>query len=364
MIQNAIDSLRDFAEYAAHHADESYLSLYLLVDPAAPENQSETPAWRTFLRNAIAEVEAGLDPVQAKQWKSVRLNDTAPEKAWARTRKRLEKYLTSYRPEGKTLVLFVGPGSEHVFELPVRLDNATYYGKPHIQEFLWAIDEYEQHSVLLFGEDQVRVLRVALSRSTADQTVVSDEAWLRELRKSGHVQVASWRQDDITRRFVKRIAGEVDKFFLKSPDVNRIILGGNMELANAVLASLHPAVQEKVIGVLPIPVTLPPHEVAARIAETAEAAEREHEAALVSSIIAQSAARGRGATGFTAVGHALDRGAVRLLALPYPADSEVVEPILLQAVRHGTQVEFLHGDAAGQAAEAGGIVAQLYYSVN
>ena len=364
MIQKAVESLRAFADYAAQHADESYLSLYLLVDPAAPENQSETPAWRTFLRNAVSEVEAGLYPAQAKQWKSVRLSDTAPEKGWARTRKRLEKYSTGYRPESKTLVLFIGPGSEHSFELPVRLDNASYYGKPHIQELLWALDEYQQHSVLLFGEDLVRVLRVALSRSAADRTVVSDEAWLRQLRKSGHFQEATWRQDDITRRFVKRIAGEVDKFFLKSPDVNRIILGGNMELANAVLSALHPAVQEKVIAVLSIPVSLAAHEVADRIAGAAESAEREHEAGLVSGIIAQSAARGRGATGYTAVSHALGRGAVRLIALPFPADSDVVEPILLQAVRAGAQIEFLHGEAAEQVRAAGGIVAQLYYSAN
>ncbi|MBK7219392.1 MAG: hypothetical protein IPH95_20620 [Candidatus Promineofilum sp.] len=364
MIQQLIDDLREFAEYAATHAQESYLSLYLMTDPSEAGNQSQTPAWRTFLRNAVANVEAGLDPVQTKQWKNVRLSDESPEKGWARTRKRLDKYLTSYRPEGKTLVLFISPGSEFSFELPVRIDSASYYGKPHIQEFLWALDEYEQHSVLLFSADEVRVLRLALGRSAADRTVVSDQAWLRGLRKTGEGEQNQQRQDDITRRFVKRAANEVDKFFMKTPDVGRVVLGGNMELANAVLGSLHPSVKEMVIGVLPIPADLPPHEVAERVAETAEQGEREHEAALVADVIRSAGARGRGATGYTAVGHALDRGAVRLLALPYPAESDVIEPILLQAVRAGTTVEFLHGEAAERVNEAGGIVAQLYYSIN
>ncbi len=364
MIQQLIDDLREFAEYAATHAQESYLSLYLMTDPSEAGNQSQTPAWRTFLRNAVANVEAGLDPVQTRQWKNVRLSDESPEKGWARTRKRLDKYLTSYRPEGKTLVLFISPGSEFSFELPVRIDSASYYGKPHIQEFLWALDEYEQHSVLLFSADEVRVLRLALGRSAADRTVVSDQAWLRGLRKTGEGEQNQQRQDDITRRFVKRAANEVDKFFMKTPDVGRVVLGGNMELANAVLGSLHPSVKEMVIGVLPIPADLPPHEVAERVAETAEQGEREHEAALVADVIRSAGARGRGATGYTAVGHALDRGAVRLLALPYPADSDVVEPLLLQAVRAGATVEFLHGEAAERVKEAGGIVAQLYYSIN
>lgn len=364
MIQQLIDDLRDFAAYAAGHAQDAYLSLYLLTDPGDAANQSQTPAWRTFLRNAVADVEAGLDATQTRQWKNVRLSDDSPEKGWARTRKRLEKYLTSYRPEGKTLVLFLSPGSEYSFELPVRVESACYYGKPHIQALLWALDEYEQHSVLLFGEDEARVLRLALGRSMADRTVVSDQAWLRELYKGGRAQQVQQRQDDITRRFVKTAAREVDKFFLKTPDLARIVLGGNVELANAVLRALHPSVKERVIGVLPIPVDLPAHEVAARLAETAEQAEREHEAALVADVIRQAGARGRGATGYTAVGRALDRGAVRLLALPYPADAEVVEPLLLQAVRAGATVEFLHGDAAARAAEAGGIVAQLYYSIH
>ena len=364
MIHQLIDDLREFAEYAATHAQDSYLSLYLMTDPSDSANQVQTPAWRTFLNNAIANVESGLDPVQAKQWKNVRLSDESPDKAWARTRKRLEKYLTSYRPEGKTLVLFLSPGSEYSFELPVRIDSAYYYGKPHIQEFLWALDEYEQHSVLLFGEDHVRVLRLALGRSAADRSVVSDQAWLRGLRKTGEGEQNKQRQDDITRRFVKNAANEVDKFFMKTPDVGRIVLGGNMELAHAVLGSVHPSVKDKVIAMLPLPVELPAHEVADRIAETAEQGERDYEAALVTDIIRSAGARGRGATGYTAVGHALDRGAVRLLALPYPADSDVIEPILLQAVRAGTEVEFLHGEAAERVKDAGGVVAQLYYAVN
>ena len=364
MIHQLIDDLREFAEYAATHAQDSYLSLYLMTDPSDSANQVQTPAWRTFLNNAIANVESGLDPVQAKQWKNVRLSDESPDKAWARTRKRLEKYLTSYRPEGKTLVLFLSPGSEYSFELPVRIDSAYYYGKPHIQEFLWALDEYEQHSVLLFGEDHVRVLRLALGRSAADRSVVSDQAWLRGLRKTGEGEQNKQRQDDITRRFVKNAANEVDKFFMKTPDVGRIVLGGNMELAHAVLGSVHPSVKDKVIAMLPLPVELPAHEVADRIAETAEQGERDYEAALVTDIIRSAGARGRGATGYTAVGHALDRNAVRLLALPYPAESEIIEPILLQAVRAGTTVEFLHGEAAQRATEAGGIVAQLYYAIN
>lgn len=363
MIQELYDDLRNFAEYAAGHADEKYLSIYLNTDPADPENQSQTPAWHIFLKNAVAEIEAGLDPVQTKQWKNVRLSDNDPNKEWARIRKRLDKYLTSYRPESKTLALFISPGGEYRFDLPVRLNNVRYYGKPHIQEFLWAVDEYEVHMVALMAEDEARVVRVALDRTGTDATIVSDQQWLRQLRKSAHSENVDSRKDELSRRFIRGVAADADKFFLQNPDIERVILGGDQRLANALLGAVHPAVKEKVIAVMPIPAHLPAHEIAGRIREAAEQAEREYEDALMAEVISQAKAGGRGAEGLVAVGRALDRGAVRLLAMPYPAGDDA-EPLLLQAVRQGCVIEFLHGEAAERAAASGGIVAQLYYAIN
>ena len=363
MIQQQYDSLRTFAEYAAGHAEDDYLSLYLNIDPADQKNQSETPAWQIFLKNAVSEIEADLDPVQTRQWKTVRLTDDDPDKRWARTRLRLEKYITSFPTKGKTLALFIGPDSEHHFELPVRLANVYHYGKPHIQEFLWALDEYERHLVVLLAEDEARILRVALGRAATDNTVESDQKWLRRDRKAAHEANIESRRDELTRRFIRSIAADADKFFLENPDIERIVLGGDRRMADSLLGEVHPAVRDRVIGVLPIPFETPPQEIAALISDTAEEAEREHEEALVTRVINQAKAGGRGATGMVAVERALDRGAVRLIALPYPTDDEM-EPLLLQAVHQGSEIEFLHGEAADRVHAAGGIVAQLYYAMN
>ena len=363
MIQALYENLREFAEYATGHAGDKYLSLYLMTDPSDLENQSQIPAWQIYLRNAIAAVEAELDPVQTKQWKNVRLTDDDPNKEWARIRKRLEKYLTSYRPEGKSLALFISPSSEYRFELPLRLENVYHFGQPHIQEMLWALDEHEQHLILLFAEDQTRALRVALGSTGADATVTSDQAWMRQQRKAAHSQDIQWRNDELSRRYARSVGAEIDKYFLKNPDTERIVLGGNTEIANAVLGLLHRSVRDKVIAVLPIPITTPAHEVAERIREAAKSAEREYEASLVTEAVSSAKAGGRGAIGLVAVQRAVERSAVRLLALPYPAGEEV-EPLLLEAVRQGSQIEFLHDEAAEQAREAGGVIAQLYYAIN
>jgi hypothetical protein len=363
MIQQQFNKLREFAEYAALHAEEQYLSLYLNTDPADPENQNETPAWQIFLKNAVADIESGLDPAQTKQWKSVRLGDNDPDKQWARIRKRADKYLTSFRPSGKTLAVFISPSGEYRFELPVGLASVYHFGRPHIQEFLWALDEHELHMVALMAEDEARVLRVVLGRAATDTAIESDQKWMRQQRKAAHHQNIEARKDELTRRFVRAMADDANKFFLQNPDIERVVLGGDQRLANSVLGAVHPSVKEKVIAVLPIPADLPASEIAARIRGAAEQAEREHEETLVANVLGQAKAGGRGATGSVAVGRALERAAVRLIALPYPT-SDANEPLLLQAVQQGSRIEFLHGRAAEQAQEAGGIIAELYYAIN
>ncbi len=364
MISEANELIHDFAQYAGDHEGDNYLTLYLNVDPADRDNQSENPAWRIFLKNAIDKFEETMDPGQMRQWKKVRLSDESPETAWARTRKRLDNAISNYRPEGKTLVLFVSPGAEYHYELPIKIDNAVYYGKPHMQEFLWALDEYEQHLVVLIAEDQARALLLSLGQTTAEVDVQSDEAWLRQVRKAAHSADIQMREDELDRRFIRDIAGRVDKFFLQNRDVQRVVLGGNVVMANALRGELHPAIQERVIAVLPIPFDAAPHEIADRVRETAQQAERDHEVALVDDIIGQAKKTGgRGVLGYDAVAEASDRAAIQVLALVYPDDSAMVEPLLINALNAGAQIEFVRGTAATALGEAGRVAARLYYAL-
>jgi hypothetical protein len=363
MIAEANELIHDFAQYAGTHEGEDYLSLYLNVDPSERVNQTENPAWRIFLKNAIDQFEAEMDPVQTRQWKKVRLSDQSPETAWARTRKRLDSVVNNYRPEGKTLVVFVSPGASYSYELPVKLDNAVYFGRPHVQDFLWALDEYEQHLALLMTEDQARALLLSLGQTTAEVEVTSDEAWIRSMHKSAKSSKIDDRQDELDSRFIRDIATRMEKFFLQNRDLQRVVLGGNTTMANALRGVLHPAVQERVIAILPIPFEAAPHEIADRMREPAKAAERDHELALVNDIIGQAKSTGRGVLGYEAVTEASNRAAIQVLALMYPDDAEQVEPLLLNALQAGAQIEFVRGEASDVLGQNGRIAARLYYAM-
>ena len=362
MIHEAETLLQEFAAYARDtEHQEDILSLYLVVDPADERNQGQAK-WPIFLKNALTEIEEGLDPEQMKQWKNVRLSDTSDKTKWARIRLRLENFMGGYKPEGKTLALFIGPDGELSYELPVALSNHAQYGKPHIVKFLRAVDEYQEYLVVLFAQDRARAVNMFLGESADEVSIHVDQTWNRKVHKTAHDASLSDRLDEIDRRFARHAAGELDKHFLGSDDVERIIFGGNMQLAHAVRNYMHPFVADQVIAMLPIPIETSAHDIAAQIRPVAEAAERESEEHLVHNLVSRAHAGGRAVLGREAVNEALDRHAVSELVLSYPTDLVAADDLLVKALYSSADTEFVEGGAAEMLEGEGGIGAFLYYT--
>jgi len=363
MIHEAANLMQEFAAYTEDADNQpDVLSFYLIVDPSDERNRGQAK-WPIFVKNSLAEIEETLDPVQLKQWKTVRLNDTSEKTHWARTRLRLENFLEGYRPQGKTLALFVGPDRELAYELPVALSNFAHYGRPQIAKFLRAVDEYQEHMVVLFAQDRARALNIFLGASASDVSVHMDQTWNRQEHKTGHSSSQASRLDEIDRRFAREAAAELNRQVLAANDVERIIFGGNMELAHTVRSLLHPLVAERVIAMLPIPIETPAHEIAAQARPVAEAAEREYEEHLVAQLLNRAGAGGRAVLGQEQVEAALDRYQVSELVLPYPTDTVAADKMVVKALASAAKTEFVEGEAAHKLHEAGGVGAFLYFTV-
>lgn len=328
--------------------DHEILSLYLAVDPTALENQATTPAWRIALKNGLAEIEQGLDKAAQPQWE--------------RARAQVDAYLAGYQPAGKTLVIFADGEDLLDYHLPIRLENRAHYGLAQLKQFLWAIDEYKQYEVVLFGEDRVRHTSVYLGRATDDLTVQEDQTWERAERKSGHEANYASRQDELDRRFLRGIAAEIDRYVLEHHDVARIIFGGGHRLAHAARKLLHPRVAELVVGVVPLPFESTQQEIALATRALAEQVEREQDLLLVAEIIEQARPGGRGALGYDTVGQALSLQAVQTLLLPYPIPAEATDDLIIKAVRSSSTLNFVYGEAADRLHSVGGLGARLYYA--
>jgi hypothetical protein len=328
--------------------DHDILSVYLAVDPTDPANQAATPAWQIALKNGLAEIERGLDK--------------ATQPAWARARDQVDAYLAGYRPAGKTLVLFADGEDLLDYHLPIRLENRAHYGLAQLKPFLWAIDEYKQYDVVLFGADRVRHISVYLGRATDDLAVDADQTWVRAERKSGHQANYVQRQDELDRRFLRSIAAEIDRYVLEHHDISRIIFGGGHRLAHAARKLLHPRVADMVVGVFPLPFEGAQQEIAVATRELAEGVEREQDLALVTEVIEQARSGGRGALGHDVVGRALDLQAVRTLILPYPIPASATDELMIKAVRSSSTLSFVYGEAATRLHGVGSLAAQLYYA--
>lgn len=357
--------LQRFEAYAQDEnaLDTDVLTLYLHVDPGYQENQASQPAWEVWLKNALKEVESGLDPAEKKQWKHLRSNSEDPRKNWSKIQARVEAFLADYKPSGRTLMLVVGPNTTLGYELPVALNNSFYYGIAHLSDFLWAIDEYKQYIVLLFSQDQVRATTVFLGKAITEAEVHLDQTWHRKDRKSAHTANINQRQEELDRRFVRYVADEIDKYYLDNSDVEQIILAGSARIAHAVRQLLHPHIAEDILGVISLPFDAKDHEIAAATTEIAAAHEAEDDLALVSELLTRSKTSGRAVVGVDKVSEALDRQIVRTLVMSYPLDAEIFDELIIRAVKNGSAYEFVYGEAAAQLNESGGVGAKLYYAL-
>lgn len=365
MYGTVAEVLQRFETYAQDEnaLDTDVLTLYLHVDPGYLENQASQPAWEVWLKNAIKEIEAGLDPADKKQWKHLRSSDEDPRKNWPKIKARLDAYLANYSPSGRSLALVVGPNTTLGYDLPVALTNRFYYGIAHLSDFLWAIDEYKQYVVLLFSQDQVRATTVFLGKAVTRAEVHLDQTWHRKQDKSAHHAQIQQRLDELDRRFVRYIADEINQYYLDNSDVERIILGGNSRIAHATRQLLHPHVAEDILGVISLPFDAKDHEIAAATTEIAAAYEAEDDLALVQELIARSEAGSRAVMGVDKVSEALDHQMVRTLIMSYPLDAETFDDLIIRAVKNGCAYEFVYGEAAEQLNKRGGVGAYLYYAL-
>ncbi len=161
---------------------------------------------------------------------------------------------------------------------------------------------------------------------------------------------------------MNEIASEITSYFLENPDHERLILGGNLKLAHAVKKALHPAMQEVVVAIRPIDFNASENEIADLVKPIAAEAEAAHDGAVVEDLVRLHNSGGAAVLEQQGVERAVANGQVRTLVLPFTLDDDRFDPLIVQAVVNGAEVEFVHGDAADKLQEYGGIGARLYYA--
>lgn len=356
-------SSSDIGRVLHHPGADRTLSLYLRVDPAAEDNQSNTPGWRIWLKSALRGLAAAND-----------------DPALAGLRARAWRFAENLRPESKAIAAFFfsEPEAEQVFSLPVPIAASEIaFGRPAVAPLLWLLDEYEPHVVVRVDVEKARFFVARMGRAGAGESRRLDLDQFDLHRKTMHptslgeggyvhggsdVDTFAATVDDHVRRFHREVADRCGEL-LEETGARRIILGGDDAAAHAVAALMRPAVARTVVGVVPVPLAASDQAAADLLLPVALQAERDHERALVDEVIDLARSGGRGALGREPVLERLRRAQVELLIVPWPLrDAGLRAELPERALAAGAEIELVAGEAAEQLEREGGLAARLYYA--
>jgi hypothetical protein len=339
------------------------LSLYLNVDPSAPENQATNPAWQTWAKNAFRNLADRLTPEETTIWPEIR--------------GRAEAFLQDYLPGGKGLALLYGQDFERVYELPVAFENQIAFGRVLILPLLWAMEAYQPYVIVMVDQKKAHFITAHLGSAERLESVSLDldtSDWSRKTLRSAsgaasHAALSNARDefDQRVETYQERFHEEVGKRALKLAEIlhsDRIIIAGNEQAAQNVRKHLPDSAARYVIKVMPMSMQAADHEVLTAVLPAALDYEHQREMKLVEELVNLAKSGGRAALGTVAVEHALAQQRVELLLAPWPMpDNHLAQELPFRVLTSGGRIELVHGAAAERLKAEGGLAARLYYAL-
>jgi Bacterial archaeo-eukaryotic release factor family 10 len=340
-----------------NHTDEPVLSLYLKVDPALPENQASTPAWRIHAKNSLSNADR---PEQ----------QTVP----GELRLRVEQYLDDSPPACKGLALFFSPSLEQVYKLPLAVEHQAAYGKPLIAPLLALMADYKAHLIVMVDHAQARFFTTSGGQIQLQDTMelkLDTHDWRTKTAMPSHIGIGRGNAtDEYQDRVVETMTRLYQHVAVRAGRVARqhqtrwIVLAGDENSAHTVCNFLPNDLKTAVVVVMPLPMRYTPAEVLKHVLPVLTEHEQQDDLSRVEQIIDLAKAGGRGALGAVAVRHALEQGRIEELIAPYTGvQDSVIQDLIFEVITVGGTVKFVRDAAATRLMTEGGVAAQLYYAV-
>jgi hypothetical protein len=343
------------------------LSIYVNGENTDPATRSR---WRIDLRHSLDDIESWLkDSPHAEREEFAACRDMALEA--------LEAF-----PEGIGAPGWVGfvtnRGAHHAGTATVAVPTmAAWSDGPCLAPYLRAIKESRPVIVGVADQRKVRLFRYLDRRITLVETVrailtveppmqmgAAPRQGFHPGTRGGTWTDASQRErEEATRRLVRTV---VERVAILANAEGWIVLGGNAEVAEAVLKALGPGFATRAMHAP----SLDAHATVTEVAEGARLAastlRNAYDRSCITRVIAESERPGGlGVVGAVETMPALEEGRVRELyftlhyVLNHAADAEAA---IRLAFEHGALAEHVSGEAAEQLDRLGGVGAQLRYA--
>jgi len=264
------------------------LTVYLDVDQTKPANRKR--GFETHLKDMLKQLMAQYPG----------------DEELARTCSEVEDIIKRVEPNGKTLVLFrhrrLGFTFRHVLRLA--LPSAVYWTHGAVlRPLVEALDEYERYAVVLLDSQKARLFTVFLGELEEHKDFVAFAPPRPETPPADKIRSQSRLErhhDEVVASHVKNVAKELTRL-VDELEVDRLVLGGNSELANALARALPKRLQGRLVEILPIPVNASHEEILQRTAEVQERLERVAELEVVRDLLREVRKGGKGVAALPAV---------------------------------------------------------------
>ena len=227
----------------------------------------------------------------------------------------VEEIVKRIEPGGKTLVLArhrsLGVTFRKLLHLP--LPSGAYWGTgAFLRPLLEALDEHERFGVVLVDQKRARLLTVFLGEIEEHKGLISevpprsDSPSSDKLRSQPRMER---RHDESVTSHLRIVATELARL-LDQLEVDRLIVGGAVEVGSELVRLLPKRLRGRLVEVLPIPVTASPEDILARTSEVQLRIERANELETVRDLLKEVRKGGRAVAGLASTLNAINQGRV------------------------------------------------------
>lgn len=263
------------------------LTVYLDVDQSKPANRKR--GFEIQLRDMLKQL----------------ISQHPGDEELAATAQEVEEIVKRVEPTGKTLVLFRHRRLGFTFRnvLKLALPPAAYWTRGAVlRPLVEVLDEYERYALVLVDSQRARLFTAFLGEIEEHKDLIAfipprpDSPSADKLRSQSRMER---HHDESVSAHVRTVAKELSRL-VDELEVDRLVLGGNTEVANALARALPKRLQGRLVEILPIPINATHEEILQRTAEVQERLERVAELELVRDLLREVRKGGRAVAGLPA----------------------------------------------------------------
>jgi len=282
------------------------LSVYLNVDPT----WHTTDGYKLRLRHLLEEVAQGSDPA-----------DLAA----------VEHYIErEYDWSGRSVAMFscAKAGLWRAYALPVQIRSLARVGeKPYVKPLANILDRYGRFVVAIVDRQGAKLYLFHLGKLVETAGVLGEE--VRRVKGGGGTTIPTGSgsrgrtgdaghlgayMEQVAQRNLRE-AADLTVRFCQAHKVDRLVLGGTEETVAQFRGLLPKALQDKVVGSVPLSMNAPEHEVLSRAIEIITRYDHEREVELVEKIITAAAKGANGVVRLDDTLGALHEGRIQVLVV-------------------------------------------------